>query len=69
MPNPLFMVHPDTGKPLRRGSRKKIIEVPGYKPVSIEIPGWYPEDDSDSIHERADLLALEHMLRKAIGNG
>jgi HTH-type transcriptional regulator / antitoxin MqsA len=25
----------------------------------VEVPGWYPEDDSDSIHSGAELQALD----------
>ena len=49
-------IHPETGKLLRRGVRPQTIRV-GSLSRTVEVPGWYPDDDSDSVHCGADLKA------------
>lgn len=49
-------IHPETGKLLRRGVRPQTIRV-GSLSRMVEVPGWYPDDDSDSVHSGADLKA------------
>lgn len=51
-------IHPETGQVLTRGTRKQTVCY-GSLSRTIEVPGWYPADDSDSIHSGADLLALD----------
>jgi len=51
-------IHPETGKKLRRDVRPQTIIV-GTISRTIDVPGWYPEDESDSVHSGADLGALE----------
>ncbi len=51
-------IHPDTGKLLRRYVRAQTVCV-GSLSREVEVPGWYPEDDSDSIHSGAELQALD----------
>lgn len=65
--SPKTMIHPDTGKMLTHGYRNKVIDVPGAGAITVEMPGWYPDDDSDSIHDRGDLLELEMRLKAAVG--
>lgn len=48
--------HPETGQELRRGVRPQTVCV-GSLSRTIDIPGWYPEDDSDAIHSGEDLKA------------
>ncbi len=48
-------VHPTTGKTLRRDVRTRIVSY-GSMTRSVRVPGWYPEDDSDSVHSGADLV-------------
>ena len=55
-------VHPETGKELRRGVRQQTIVV-GSLSRTIDVPGWYPEDDSDAIHNGADLKALNETYK------
>ena len=47
-------VHPETGKVLRRGVRPQTVTF-GSMMRTVEVPGWYPDDESDSIHSGADL--------------
>lgn len=56
-------IHPETGKTLRRGTRSRTI-VFGSMSRVVEIPGWYPDDDSDSIHSGADLKASDEAFRE-----
>lgn len=50
-------IHAETGKRLTRGVREQSV-VFGSLTRTVEVPGWYPDDDSDSIHSGADLKAL-----------
>jgi HTH-type transcriptional regulator / antitoxin MqsA len=62
-------IHPVTGKELSRGVRVQTVSF-GVLSKDVEVPGWYPNDDSDSIHSGADLEAKEAALmelRKAYG--
>ncbi|MBF9047720.1 type II toxin-antitoxin system MqsA family antitoxin [Rhodobacterales bacterium LSUCC0031] len=47
-------VHPETGKQLTRQTRKEIVSFGPLK-REVEVQGWYPDDDSDSLHTGADL--------------
>ena len=47
-------VHPETGKRLTRQTRKEIVSFGPLK-REVEVQGWYPDDDSDSLHTGADL--------------
>ncbi len=51
-------IHPKTGEVLRRDARMQTLSV-GSLSREVEVPGWYPEDDSDSIHSGAELQALD----------
>ena len=42
-------IHPETGKILRRGVRQQAVRF-GSMTRIVDVPGWYPDDDSDSIH-------------------
>ena len=50
-------IHPETGKELRRDVRPQTIVV-GTISRTIGVPGWYPDDESDSVHTGADLRPL-----------
>ena len=56
-------IHPETGKTLRRGTRSQIISF-GSMRRTAEVPGWYPDDDSDSIHSGADLAESDRIFRE-----
>lgn len=51
-------IHPETGQVLRRDARLQTVGV-GSMSREVEVPGWYPEDDGDSIHSGAELQALD----------
>lgn len=60
-------IHPETGKVLRRGVRSQVVSYGSLARV-VDVPGWYPEDDSDSMHSGADLQASDQVyveLREA----
>jgi len=56
-------VHPETGKILRRGVRAQVVAF-GSMARTVEAPGWYPEDDSDSIHSGTDFAESERVFRE-----
>ena len=59
-------VHPETGKILRRSVRPQTV-IFGSLSSTLGVPGWYPDDDSDSVHSGADLKASDEayqVLRK-----
>ena len=55
-------IHPDTGKTLRRDVRQQIVAF-GSLSRTIDVPGWYPDDDSDSIHSGDDLAESDRVFR------
>lgn len=62
-------IHPETGKELRRDVRRQTVQV-GSLSRTVDVPGWYPEDNSDAIHSGADLKAWNQAfveLRDAYG--
>lgn len=56
-------IHPETGKTLRRGVRAQTVKFGSMTRV-VEVPGWYPEDDSDSVHSGADLAESDGAFRE-----
>jgi len=56
-------IHPETGKVLHRDVRSQTISV-GSLSRTVDVPGWYPDDDSDSIHSGADLKASNEAFRE-----
>lgn len=56
-------VHPVTGKSLTRGVRIQTVRH-GTLSQEVSVPGWYPEDGSDSIHTGADLERKEVAQRE-----
>ena len=51
-------IHPETGQVLRRDARAQTVSV-GSMSREVEVSGWYPEDDGDSIHSGSELQALD----------
>jgi len=51
-------LHPETGKVLRRDVRPQTVRIGPLSRV-VEVPGWYPADDSDSVHSGTDLKASD----------
>ena len=56
-------IHPETGKTLRRGVRPQTVKFGSMTRV-VEAPGWYPDDDSDSIHSGADLAESDRAFQE-----
>lgn len=50
--------HPETGKRLTRSVREQAVAF-GSLIQTVQVPGWYPDDDSASIHSGTDLKALD----------
>lgn len=55
-------IHPETGKELRRDVRRQAIRV-GSRTCTVDVPGWYPDDDSDAIHSGSDLKASNEAFK------
>ena len=51
-------IHPKTGDVLRRDARMQTLSV-GSLAREVQVPGWYPEGDGDSIHSGAELQAID----------
>ena len=47
-------IHPVTSKILRRDIRPQMVSFGSMTRV-VDVPGWYPDDDSDSIHSGEDM--------------
>ncbi len=60
-------VHPETGKTLTRGVRRQMVTF-GSLARSVEVPGWYPDDDSDAIHSGADLAKSDEVFQELKAN-
>lgn len=56
-------IHPETGKSLRRGVRKQTVKF-GSMARAVDVPGWYPDDGSDSIHSGADLAESDRVFQE-----
>jgi HTH-type transcriptional regulator/antitoxin MqsA len=55
-------IHPETGKVLRRDVRPQTVVV-GSLSRTLDVPGWYPDDDSDSVHSGVDLKAMDETYK------
>jgi len=56
-------IHPETGKTLRRGIRPQTVKF-GSMTRAVAVPGWYPDDDSDSIHSGTDLVESDRVFQE-----
>lgn len=56
-------IHPETGKVLRRAVRPQVVSF-GSKSRTVGVPGWYPDDESDSIHMGADLGESDRVFQE-----
>ena len=56
-------IHPETGKTLRRDVRPQTVKF-GSMTRIVEVPGWYPDDDSDAIHSGADLTESDRVFQE-----
>lgn len=59
---PPTMPSPETGKPMRRDVRPCVVEY-GGESVVVDLPGYYPEGDGESIHIGDDTKASDEALR------
>lgn len=60
-------LHPVTGEVLSRQTRKQVVSWNG-KSVSVDVPGWYPAGDGDSLHSGRDLME-KHRARRSLKDG
>ncbi len=54
-------IHPETGEILRRDIRPNEFCYKGEK-ITLDMLGWYPNDDSDAIFTRADMAVHDKAL-------
>ena len=54
-------IHPVTGNVLHRDIRSHTIVIDD-KTYTVDVPGWYPDDDSDSVHSDSDLEVIDQFL-------
>lgn len=55
-------IHPVTGKILRRDVRPQTVVV-GSLSRTLDVPGWYPDDDSDGVHSGVDLKEMDAVYK------
>ena len=55
-------IHPETGKVLRRDVRPQTVVV-GSLSRTVDVPGWYPDDESDGVHSGGDLKAMDETYK------
>jgi HTH-type transcriptional regulator/antitoxin MqsA len=56
-------IHPETGRTLRRDVRTQIVAF-GSMRRTVDVPGWYPDDDGDSIHTGAELAESDRVFQE-----
>ena len=56
-------IHPETGKILHRDVRPQTVRF-GALSQTVNVPGWYPDDDSDAIHTGADLSESDRVFKE-----
>jgi len=56
-------IHPETGKTLRRGVRPQTVKF-GSMTRTLDVPGWYPDDEGDSIHSGTDLAESDRVFQE-----
>lgn len=56
-------IHPESGKLLKRGVRKAIVRYRGLE-RTVDLPGWYPEDDDDGIISGPDAEVGDRALHE-----
>lgn len=59
---PPTMPCPDSGQPLHRGTRPFTVRYKGAEAV-VDLPGYYPEGEGESVHVGADMAASDEALR------
>jgi HTH-type transcriptional regulator / antitoxin MqsA len=56
-------VCPETGKPMARGTRPMEISYKGQS-TTIDMPGWYCDESSESIHTAEDMKVSDAALKE-----
>lgn len=59
---PKTMISPETGEELRRGVRPFLVSYKG-KSLTVELPGYYPENGDEGIHVGDDMAVTDAALR------
>lgn len=59
---PETMISPETGEILRRDVRPFIVSYKG-RSVTVDLPGYYPENGDDGIHVGNDMEVTDFALR------
>jgi HTH-type transcriptional regulator/antitoxin MqsA len=54
---------PETGKPLMRDIRPMTLTYKGQS-TTFDMPGWYGEDDNDSVHSGIDMQVSDAALKQ-----
>jgi HTH-type transcriptional regulator/antitoxin MqsA len=61
-PLPPTMPCPETGRELRRDTRPFTVRYKAHE-VVVDLPGYYPDGDGESVHVGADMAAADEALR------
>ncbi|MBW6419634.1 hypothetical protein [Celeribacter sp. PS-C1] len=56
-------IHPETGELLKRDVRKCTSTYKGHS-IELDLPGWYPDGDGDSIHTGSDLEGWDAAMKE-----
>ena len=56
------MVSPEAGETLRRGVRPFLVSYKG-KSITVELPGYYPDNGDEGIHVGHDMAVTDAALR------
>jgi len=56
-------IHPETGQVLRRDVRPQVVAF-GSMRRTVDVPGWYPDDDGDSIHTGTELAESDRVFQE-----
>ena len=59
---PPSMPCPETGQTLRRDARPFMVRYKGQEAI-VDLPGYYPEGDGESVHVGSDMTSAEEALR------
>ena len=56
------MIHPETGKLLRRDFRPHEFTYKGEK-LTVDLPGWYPDDNDNGVLSQEDAQITVEVLK------
>lgn len=59
---PETMTSPETGETLTRGVRPFAVTYKGES-ITVDLPGYYPASDGESVHVGDDMIAVDAALR------